>query len=80
MGSAFESRTGPYGVALAFSKAIFQRSSAASSAEFCKGSCGGLGSVLAQIDLAASLGLYLGEFVGRAASVAVEDRRGVTSV
>src|SRR3954470_143291 len=38
-----ESRVGRYGVALAFSKATFQRSRAASRAEFGKGGCGGWG-------------------------------------
>ena len=61
-------------VALAFSKAIVQRSRAASSAEFCKGGSGGLGVLLAQMYLDASLQFHLGEFVGRAAGVAGEGR------
>src|SRR3954466_2106928 len=69
MGSASEPRSGRYLVALAFSKAIFQRSRAASSAEFCMGGSGGLGTFLAQMYLGASLRVYLGEFVGQAAGV-----------
>src|SRR3954454_15549758 len=81
MSSASEVRSLRYPVALAFEKANFQRSRAASSAAFCKSGFGGFGTVLAQIDLDASLGFHLGEFAGRAAGVtgaAVESRCGAT--
>src|SRR3954469_14350025 len=45
MSSASEVRSWRYRAALAFSKANFQRSRAASRAEFCKGGSGGLGLV-----------------------------------
>src|SRR3954467_8107099 len=49
------------------SKAFFQRSSAASSAVFCKYGCGGLGLISPIITLSPSRLLLLGEISGRAA-------------
>src|SRR3954464_2736025 len=69
MSSASEVRFWRYPVALAFSKANFQRSRAAPSAEFCKGGVGGrrAGIVISPIStLDASLPLFLGELSGRA--------------
>src|SRR5690348_7098556 len=72
-----------YPAALAFEKAIFQRSRAASSAEFCKGGSGGHGdrSVISPIStLAASLSLSLGELSSRVARKPADGRGGLAGV
>src|SRR5215204_7007086 len=64
-----------YPVALAFSKANFQRSRAASSAEFCKSGSGGRGIrvVISPIStFSASLSLFLGELSGRVIETLVD--------
>src|SRR3954464_12869549 len=78
MGRASEPRSGRYLVALAFEKAIVQRSRAAFSFGLGSVGAGVLRPLLAQMYLDASLPVYLGEFIGRAAGVAVEGRCAAT--
>ena len=64
----------------AFSAALRHRSKAASSFGFGSDGVGALGALLAQMYLSASLELYLGEFIGRAAGAVVDGREGLAGV
>src|SRR3954470_7147068 len=72
-----ESRVGRYGVALAFSKAIFQRSKAASSAEFCEDGFGSFDLISPISTFSASLSLFLGELRGWTFRTPVDGRSGL---